>query len=115
MCRKLTKTLASAVSMLVVVASLAMAQGNRIGSTDDTITILVVVTSLAIAQSSKKSALDDTIAYEQGVVTTIDNTGMATVRTDRGVQYVVLGYGLKVGDKVECTMKDGQTTCDKTS
>jgi hypothetical protein len=116
MFRKLTKTLASAVSMLVVVASLAIAQGRKVCSTEETITILVMVASLAMAQSSKKSALDDTIAYEQGVVTTIDNTGMATVRMDRGVQYVVvLGNGLKVGDKVECTMKDGQTACNKTS
>jgi hypothetical protein len=115
MYRKLIKTLASAVSMLVVVASLAMAQGSRMGSADDTITILVVVASLSMAQSSKKGTLDDTITYAQGVVTTMDNTGMATVQTDRGVPYVVLGNGLKVDDKVECTTKEGQTACDKTS
>ncbi len=91
MFHKLTKTLASIVSLMVVVASLAM------------------------AQSSKKGGLDDTITYEQGVVTTMDNTGMATVQTDRGVQYVVPGKGLKVGDKVECTTKEGQTACDKAS
>jgi hypothetical protein len=91
MCCKLTKTLASVVSVMVVVVSLAM------------------------AQSSKKGGLDDTITYEQGVVTTTDKTGMATVQTDRGVQYVVLGKGLKVGDKMECTTKEGQTACDKVS
>ncbi len=88
---KLTKTLASGVSVMIVVVSLAM------------------------AQSSKKGGLDDTITYEQGVVTTMDKTGMATVQTDRGVQYVVLGKGLKVGDKMECTTKEGQTACDKVS
>jgi hypothetical protein len=91
MCCKLTKTLASVVSVMVVVVSLAM------------------------AQSSKKAGLDDTITYEQGVVTTMDSTGMATVQTDRGVQYTILGNGLKVGDKVECTTKEGQTACIKTS
>jgi hypothetical protein len=91
MCYKLTKTLASVVSVMVVVVSLAM------------------------AQSSKKGGLDDTITYEQGVVTTMDKTGMATVQTDRGVLYVVLGKGLKVGAKMECTTKEGQTACDKVS
>ena len=91
MCYKHTKTLASVVSVMVVVASLAM------------------------AQSSRKGGLDKSITYEQGVVTTMDKTGMATVQTDRGVQYVVLGKGLKVGDKVECTTKEGQTACDKIS
>ncbi|SRR5712691_3058242 len=112
---KLTKTLASAVSMLVVVASLAMAQGGRTGSLDDTITMLVVVVSLAMAQGGRTGGLDDSITYEQGVVTTMDDTGLATVQTDRGVQYVVLGNGLKVVDKVKCTTKEGQTACDKTS
>lgn len=88
---KLTKTLASTVSVMVVVASLAMAQGG------------------------KKGGLDDTITYEQGVVTSMDNTGLATVQTDRGVQYMISGNGLKVGDKVECTTKEGKTACDKAS
>jgi hypothetical protein len=91
MFHKLTTTLASIVSLIVIVAIFAM------------------------AQDSKKGGLDDTITYEQGVVATMDNTGMATVQTDRGVQYVVPGKGLKVGDKVECTTKEGQTACDKIS
>ena len=91
MFHKLTITLASIVSLIVVVAIFAM------------------------AQSSKKGGLDNTITYEEGVVATMDNTGMGTVQTDRGVQYVVPGNGLKVGDKVECTTKEGQTACIKTS
>ena len=67
MFHQLTKTLPSVVSLMVIVAVFAM------------------------AQSSKKSGLDNTITYEEGVVTTMDNTGMATVQTDRGVQYVVPG------------------------
>ncbi len=79
------------------------------------ISLMVIVAVFAMAQSSKKSGLDNTITYEEGVVTTMDNTGMAAVQTDRGVQYVVPGNGLKVGDKVECTTKEEKTTCDKTS
>jgi len=58
--------------------------------------------------------LDNTITYEEGVVTTMDNTGMAAVQTDRGYNSGA-GNGLKVGDKVECTTKEEKTTCDKTS
>jgi len=79
------------------------------------VSLMVVVAILAMAQSSKKRSLNDTITYAQGIVTTMDSTGMATVQADRGVQYVVLGKGLKVGDKVECTTKEGQTACDKAS
>ena len=91
MFHKLTITLASIVSLIVVVAIFAMAQG------------------------SKKGGLDNTITHEEGAVATMDNTGMATVQTDRGVQYVVPGKGLKVGDKVECTTKEEKPSCDKTS
>jgi hypothetical protein len=76
---------------------------------------MVVVAIFAMAQSSKKGGLDDTITYEEGVVTTMDDTRMATVQTDRGVQYMVPGKGLKVGDKVECTTKEEKPSCDKTS
>ena len=79
------------------------------------VSLMVIVAIFAMAQSSRKGGLDNSITYEQGVVTTMDKTGMATVQTDRGVQYVVLGKGLKVGDKVECTTKEGQTACDKIS
>ncbi len=79
------------------------------------VSLMVVVAIFAMAQSSKKGGLDNTITYQEGVVTTMDNTGMATVQTDRGGQYVVPGHGLKVGDKVECTTKEGQTACNKTS
>ena len=79
------------------------------------VSLMVIVAIFVMAQSNKKGGLDNTITYEQGVVATMDNTGMATVQTDRGVQYVVPGKGLKVGDKVECTTKEGQTACDKIS
>ena len=79
------------------------------------VSLIIVVAIFAMAQDSKKGGLDNAITYEQGVVTTMDNTGMATVQTDRGVQYMVPGNGLKVGDTVECTTKEGQTACDKIS
>jgi hypothetical protein len=91
MFHKLTITLSSLISLIVVVAIFTMAQG------------------------SKKGGLDDSITYDEGVVTTMDNTGMATVQTDRGIQYVIQENGLKTGDKVECTTKEEKTTCDKIS
>ncbi|MGE3541461.1 MAG: hypothetical protein AB7N91_29015 [Candidatus Tectimicrobiota bacterium] len=46
-----------------------------------------------------------------GTVTSIDNTGIATVKTDDGKEHKVKGEGWKVGTKVECDVKEGKTAC----
>jgi hypothetical protein len=47
---------------------------------------MVIVAIFAMAQSSKKGGLDNTITYEEGGVTTMDNTRMGVVQTDKEVQ-----------------------------
>jgi hypothetical protein len=74
------------------------------------ISMVLVITSLAVAD--RRGGYDDSLTYERGVVIAMDDTGLATVRTDRGVQYQVQDQGWKVGRKVDCTTKDGYTTCD---
>jgi hypothetical protein len=86
MCRTLTKKIVGAISMVLVVTSLAVA--------------------------SRHGGYDDSLTYERGVVIAVDDTGLATVQTDRGVQYQVQDPGWKVGNKVDCTTKDDYTTCD---
>ena len=60
---------------------------------------LCLVTTLATAQTMT------------GTVTKIDEKGMATVKTEDGTEHMVKGEGWKVGAKVECTMKEGTTSC----
>jgi hypothetical protein len=49
-----------------------------------------------------------------GTVTKVDDKGMATVKTDDGKEMMgVSVMGAKVGDKVDCTEKDGKMSCMK--
>lgn len=52
-----------------------------------------------------------TAAMMTGTVTSVDDKGMATVKTDDGKEHKVKGEGWKAGAKVECEMKEGQTKC----
>jgi hypothetical protein len=61
--------------------------------------VLCLVTTLATAETMT------------GTVTKIDEKGMATVKTADGKEHMVKGEGWKVGAKVECQVKEGQTTC----
>ena len=74
------------------------------------ISIILVVTSLAAAGGH--GGYDDSLTYERGVVTAVDDTGLATVQTNRGVQYQIQAPDWKVGNKVDCTTKDEYTACD---
>ena len=47
----------------------------------------------------------------KGTVTSIDDKGMATVKTDDGKEHKVKGEGWKVGATVECELKEGMTSC----
>jgi hypothetical protein len=47
----------------------------------------------------------------KGMVTSIDDKGMATVRTEDGKEHKVKGEGWQVGAQVECEQKEGTTSC----
>jgi len=63
------------------------------------VAVLCFVATLATAQTMT------------GTVTTIDDKGMATVKTEDGKEHMVKGEGWKVGAKVECMTKEGTTSC----
>ena len=50
-------------------------------------------------------------AMTTGTVTSIDEQGTATVKTEDGKEYKVKGEGWKVGAKVECETKEGKAEC----
>ncbi len=62
-------------------------------------------------QSYEAGEGGDDLPYEWGLVTAKDDTGMVTIATDMGRQYVLPTYTLKVGDEVKCITEDGHTTC----
>jgi hypothetical protein len=61
--------------------------------------VLCFVTTFATAQTMT------------GTVTKIDDKGMATVKTEDGKEHMVKGEGWMVGAKVQCTTKEGTTSC----
>jgi hypothetical protein len=44
----------------------------------------------------------------------VDDSGMATVKTEDGREHRVKGEGWKAGAKVECETKEGKTACKAT-
>jgi flagellar basal body-associated protein FliL len=48
-----------------------------------------------------------------GTVTAVDSTGMATVKTEDGLEHKMQSSGWQVGDMVECDTQEGQVTCKK--
>ena len=63
------------------------------------VAVLCFVTTLATAQTMT------------GIVTKIDDKGMATVKTEDGKEHIVKGEGWTVGAKVQCEVKEGKTAC----
>ncbi|PON14977.1 hypothetical protein C2W62_26260 [Candidatus Entotheonella serta] len=55
------------------------------------------------------------MAAPPGTVVSVDKQGVATVHTDDGKRYRVKVSGVKIGDKVDCTVKAGKTSCKKAS
>jgi hypothetical protein len=49
----------------------------------------------------------------EGTVAAVDDKGMATIKTTDGKEHKVSIAGVKVGDKVDCHVKDGKTSCEK--
>jgi len=74
------------------------------------VTVGLVMSSLALAAGN----LDKTLSEEhfEGTVTRVDSKGGATIKTTEGREYNVQGIGLQVGDKIECGRhRDGR--CEK--
>ena len=66
------------------------------------------------ALSCASLILGTTLAFAggmKGMVTSIDDKGMATVRTEDGKEHKVKGEGWQVGAQVECEQKEGATSC----
>jgi translation initiation factor IF-1 len=72
------------------------------------ITILTLVVALMLALSAPILA-----AEMQGTVSAVDDKGMATIKTTDGKELKASIAGVKTGDKVDCHVKDGKTSCHK--
>jgi len=48
-----------------------------------------------------------------GTVSSVDDKGMATIKTTDGKELNVQMAGVKVGDKVDCHPKGGKMSCHK--
>ncbi|HEY5869474.1 MAG TPA: hypothetical protein VI542_28590 [Candidatus Tectomicrobia bacterium] len=49
----------------------------------------------------------------EGTVAAVDDKGMATVKATDGKEYKAPIAGVKVGDKVDCHVEGGKTSCHK--
>lgn len=49
----------------------------------------------------------------QGTVSGIDEKGIAMIKTKEGKELKAAIPGVKIGDKVDCHLKDGKTSCHK--
>ena len=49
----------------------------------------------------------------EGTVSAVDDKGMATIKTIDGKEHKVQIAGVKVGDKVDCHVEGGKTSCHK--
>jgi hypothetical protein len=49
----------------------------------------------------------------EGTVSAMDDKGMATIKVTDGKEYKAQIAGVKVGDKVDCHVEGGKTSCHK--
>ena len=52
-------------------------------------------------------------AEVEGTVAAVDDKGMATIKATDGKEYKAQIGGVKVGDKVDCHVEGGKTSCHK--
>ena len=50
-------------------------------------------------------------AEKMGIVESVDNKGLATVKTEDNKEHKIKGEGWKVGAKIACEVKEGKTEC----
>jgi hypothetical protein len=71
-------------------------------------TILTIVVAVVSVLSTVVLA-----AEFEGTVSAVDDKGMATIKATDGKEHKVSIAGVKAGDKVDCHIKDGKTSCHK--
>jgi len=69
-------------------------------------TILTIVVAVVFACSTVVLA-----AEVEGTVSSVDDKGMATIKTADGKEHKVQMGGVKTGDKVDYHIKDGKMSC----
>jgi hypothetical protein len=66
-----------------------------------TVAVVSVLSTLVVA------------AEGEGTVAAVNDTGMATIKATDGKEYKAQRAGVKVGDKVDCHVEGGKTSCHK--
>jgi hypothetical protein len=82
------------------------------------VAVVALVASLAQAapeEMQKTPAPAAPPASMAGTVTAMSKHGTATVRTADGKTHKLKNHSWQVGEKVECTIKSGKTSCTKAS
>jgi hypothetical protein len=73
---------------------------------------LTTIMTIAVAVVSVFSTI--VVAAEvEGMVSAVDDKGMATIKATDGKEYKAQIAGVKVGDKVDCHVEGGKTSCHK--
>ena len=73
---------------------------------------LITVVTIAVVVVSVLSTIVFAAEFE-GTVSAVDDKGMATIKATDGKEHKVSLAGVKAGDKVDCHVKDGKTSCHK--
>jgi hypothetical protein len=73
---------------------------------------LTTITIIAVAVVSVLSTIVLAAEFE-GMVSAVDDKGMATIKATDGKEHKVQVAGVKVGDKVDCHVEGGKTSCHK--
>jgi hypothetical protein len=73
---------------------------------------LITVVTIAVAVVFVLSTSVFAAEFE-GTISAVDDKGMATIKATDGKEYKVSLAGVKAGDKVDCHVKDGKTSCHK--
>ena len=73
---------------------------------------LATIMTTAVAVVSVLSAIVLAAEFE-GMVSAVDDKGMATIKATDGKEYKTQIAGVKVGDKVDCHVEGGKTSCHK--
>ena len=73
---------------------------------------LAMILTIVVAVVSVLSTIVLATEFE-GTVSAVDDKGMATIKTTDGKEHKVSIAGVKAGDKVDCHVKDGMTSCEK--
>ena len=73
---------------------------------------LITLVTIAIAVVFVLSTIVLAAEFE-GTVSAVDDKGMATIKATDGKEHKVQIAGMKVGDKVDCHVEGGKTSCHK--